>query len=113
MSLPARYDIIHYQGDTYTLSLVLDNDLTAQTAKFEIDLPNQTTPDLELTNASGITSTFDALTNKTTFVITISSAQSTTLGASSIFWYDFQLSDGVTVTTFLAGSFTQMAQTSV
>jgi hypothetical protein len=113
MSLPARYDIVHYQGDTYTLTLSLDGDKTASTPKLEISPPNDATPDLELTTGSGITATYDAPTDKTTYTIVITATQSTTLGATTNYWYDFQLQSGSVVTTFLAGSFTQMAQTSV
>jgi hypothetical protein len=114
MALPARYDIIHYEGDTFTLTIQLEGSFLASTPKFEIKVPNSASPSLELSSGSGITvGAYNPLTNRTTFTITITSAQSTTLGSSAVYWYDFEMNTGGVITTYLSGSFTQQQQVSI
>lgn len=114
MSIPAKYNITHYQGDTFITAIALEGNLTTTTPKFEIKLPNATSATLELLSGSGITiQAYDAASDTTTFAIAISAAQSTTLGYADVYWYDFEILSGSVVTTYLAGSFTQPQQVSV
>jgi len=113
MGLPARYDITHYQGDTFSIVVALDGNFLASTFKFELKIPNAVSPALELTNGSGITiGGYNPTTGKTPITITITPVQSTALG-SSIYWYDLEDNTGGVIKTYLAGTFAQVEQISV
>lgn len=102
MPIPARYDIRTQEGDTYTFTISTDGDKTAATAKFEIN-NNVGVSVLELTIGSGITSVYNAGTDKTTWTITISAAQTQGLDPSIVYTYDFQTDTSGTILTYLAG----------
>lgn len=107
MSLPAKYDITHWQGDTYSVVLTLTGDYTAHTHKFEIKSILSGTPILELTTGgSGIV--LGAYANGVTPVtITITATQSAAIVDTTIYNYDYQVQTGVVVTTLLTGTFAQ------
>lgn len=110
MSIPARYDITHYEGDTYDLTVKIPIDLTLATVKFELKLPNAGAATLELTEGSGIgVDAFDAIAGTTTVYIQITSGQSNTLG-TSVYFYDLETTISGQVITWLSGTFAQIAQ---
>lgn len=105
MSNPATYDISTYEGDTFKITFRLVGDFTAKTPKFEVQASDGTYP-IELTVGNGgIVMTYDAPTDKTSFDILITSTQTTNLNPSLLYAYDFQILDGVTLTTYIGGSF--------
>lgn len=112
MSIPAKYDITHYQGDNYDLIVKIPVDLATAAIKFEIKTPNAASATLELTLGSGISKdTFDAGTGTTTVYVSISSAQSTTLG-TTVYFYDFETTLSGQKITWFGGRFAQMSQVS-
>ena len=112
MSMPATYNIVNYQGDTYTVVVSLEGDwTTGSTPKLEIKVPNAGSPSLELFSGTGIT--IGAYSGGfTAFTVVITSAQSNTLGSSTVYWYDFEVTVGSITTTYISGSFVQTAQVS-
>jgi len=112
MSIPAKYDITHYQGDNYDLIVKIPLDLTSAAIKFEIKTPNATTATLELTLGSGISKdAYNAGAGTTTVYVSISAAQSTTLG-TTVYFYDLETTLSGQKTTWFGGRFAQMAQVS-
>lgn len=110
MSIPARYDITHYAGDTYDLVVKIPQDLTLATIKFEIKLPDAANPTLELFEGSGIgQDAYDVSSGTTTIYINITATQSTNLG-TSVYYYDLETNTTGQVTTWLSGTYAQMAQ---
>lgn len=109
--MPANYDITHHQGDTLNLSFLLAGNLTAATPKMDLVTAFGASPTLSLTGASGIVSSYTS--PNTTFTITITAAQSSGLVAGTIYLYDFQLSVGGVITTYLSGTFTQNPEATV
>lgn len=110
MSIPARYDITHYQGDTYDLIVKIPIDLTTANVKFELKLSGAGAATLELYEGFGITvDTFDAIAGTNTVYIQITGAQSTTLG-TNVYFYDLETTMGGQITTWLTGTYAQMAQ---
>jgi hypothetical protein len=109
--MPANYDITSHQGDTYSLAFSLETDLTAATPRMDLVTAYGAAATLALTGGSGISSSYTA--PNTTFTVTISAAQSAALVAGTIYLYDFQLTSGGVVTTYLAGTFTQNPQATV
>jgi len=110
--MPANYDITNHQGDTYILAFTLATNLTTATPKMELVTVFGAAPTLTLTGAGGgITSSY--LAPDTTFTVTITATQSSNLLASTIYLYDFQLTQSGIVTTYLAGTFTQNPEATV
>jgi len=101
MPIPARYDIKTQEGDTYTFAISVDGDKTAETPKFEIN--NAGVSVLELTTGSGISSSYNGATDKTTWTITITAVQTAALDPTIIYTYDFQTDTSGTILTYLAG----------
>lgn len=111
MSIPARYDIYHKQGDTYSVTLTVEGDKTASAPKFEITLAGSSV--LELTQGSGITELYNGIDDVTVYGVTITAAQSAALLSTSIYNYDFQLSDAGIITTYLSGLLTLQGEFAV
>lgn len=110
MSIPAKYDITHYEGDTYDLTVIIPLDLTLATVKFELKVPGAGAASLELYEGSGVgVDTYNATTQTTTVYIQITSGQSNTLGPST-FFYDLETTISGQVITWLSGTFSQIAQ---
>lgn len=110
MSIPARYDIKHYEGDTYDLTVKIPIDLTLATVKFEIKVPGAAAATLELTEGSGIgVDAYNAIAGTTTVYIQITSGQSNTLG-TTLYFYDLETTISGQVITWLSGIFAQTAQ---
>lgn len=110
MSIPARYDIVHYQGDTYDLVVKIPVDLGLANVKFELKLSGAGAATLELYEGFGITvDTYDATAGTTTVYIQITSAQSTSLG-TSVYFYDLETTLSGQVITWLTGTYAQLAQ---
>lgn len=109
--MPAKYDITAYQGDTFTLTFTLEGDTTAQTAAMQVRVtPATGSTTLASPATITITQTYDAPTDLTTIVSTISAATMATLSATTIYAYDFQMTNGSVVTTYLYGSFAVTAE---
>jgi hypothetical protein len=109
--MPANYDITNHQGDTFNLSFQLAGNLTAATPRMDLVTAFGASPSLSLTGASGITSSYTA--PNTTFTVTVTAAASAGLAAGTIYLYDFQLSVGGVITTYLSGTFTQNPEATV
>jgi hypothetical protein len=109
MSLPATYNISHYQGDTFSLVLAMDDDLTAQTPLLQL----RTDPSsVSVVVAASIASSYSGVTDKTTFTCTLTATQTAALTAGTVYYYDFQLTNGTTVTTYIRGNFGIVAEVS-
>ncbi len=109
MSLPATYNIRHYQGDTFNLIFTMANDLTAQTPLIQL----RTDPSaVSATVAMTVSSSYSAGTNKTTFTCSLTATQTAALVAGTVYYYDFQLLNGALVTTYLRGNFVVQAEVS-
>ena len=113
MSMPARYDITHFQGDTFSMVITLNGNFSSSTMKFEIKSLTVSSPAaLELFIGSGITvGTYNPITGQTAVTIGITAAQSLALGNTTIYQYDFEITTGSTVLTYLSGSFAQVEET--
>lgn len=101
-----EYNIVCRQGDTFTRSLTITNagsayNLSNNTAAFTVRTAEDATPVLALTNGSGITLGGTA----GTALITATATQTSSIEAG-VYTYDFSLTSGSTITTFLVGSFT-------
>lgn len=109
MSIPATYNIRHYQGDTFQLIFTMNNDLTAQTPLCQL----RTDPgSAVVTVAMTVTSTYSAGTNKTTFTCSLTATQTAALLAGTVYYWDFQLTNGAVVNTYLRGNFVVQAEVS-
>lgn len=104
--LPKRYDIVIYQGDTFTFDLILENngtplDVTGWTGKAEINkdvlgTPGET-PELGLT----IGTTDGKVT------VDLTNTESAALIGDTQYYYDIELTDtGSNVRTFIGGFIT-------
>jgi hypothetical protein len=109
--MPAKYDITAYQGDTFTLTFTLEGDFTSQTPAMQVRV-TPATGSTTLASPATITivDTYDAPTNLTTVVSTISATNMATLSATTVYAYDFQYTNGSVVTTYLYGSFAVTAE---
>lgn len=100
-----EYNIVIRQGDTFNRALTITSNgsaynLTNTTAQFTVRSGEDATVQLSLTNGSGITLGGTAGTAN----ITATSTQTSAIEAG-VYTYDFTLTSGSSVTTFLAGSF--------
>ena len=104
--MAATYNIKIYQGDGYTLLFDVDGDYSAKTHTMAIavGLESGTTFLTFATGGSGITATYNATTNKTTCTLTMTAVQTATFNAETIYFYDYEVSDGTGFNlTLLAG----------
>jgi hypothetical protein len=109
MSIPATYNIKHYQGDTFSLVFAMDGNLTAQTPLLQLRTdPSSGT----VVVAASISSSYSGTTLKTTFTCTLTATQTAALTAGTVYYYDFQLTSGATVTTYIRGNFGVIAEVS-
>jgi len=109
MSLPATYNIRHYQGDTFSLIFTMETDLTAQTPLIQL----RTDPSaVSATVAMTVASSYSAGTNKTTFTCSLTATQTAALTAGTVYYYDFQLLNGAIVNTYIRGNFVVQAEVS-
>lgn len=112
MPVPAKYDITHYQGDTFDLVVTLPVDLTSAAIKFELKTPNAASATLELTIGSGISiGAYNATAGTTDCYITLTSTQSANLG-TTVYFYDLETTIVGTRITWFGGRFAQIAQVS-
>lgn len=112
--MAATYNIQLYQGDNYVLNFTVDQDystasgwdhkLTLATA-LEAPLPT-----LVLSSPTEITATYDGTV--TSVVATFSSAATTALDAETIYVWDYQVENGTTVSTLMAGTVSLIPQVS-
>jgi hypothetical protein len=101
-----EYNIICRQGDTFTRGVTITTagtayNLTNATAAFTVRASEDATVQLSLTNGSGITLGGTA----GTALITATATQTSSIEAG-VYTYDFTITEGAAVTTFLVGSFT-------
>lgn len=101
-----EYNIICRQGDTFTRGVTITTagtayNLTNATAAFTVRAAEDATVQLALTNGSGITLGGTA----GTALITATATQTSAIEAG-VYTYDFTITEGSAVTTFLVGSFT-------
>lgn len=109
MSIPATYNIKHYKGDTFQLIFTMDSDLTAQTPLIQLRTdPGSGT----VTDTMSISTSYSGVTGKTTFTCSLTSTQTSALTAGFVYYWDFQLTNGSIVTTYLRGNFIVMAEVS-
>lgn len=100
-----EYNIICRQGDTFNRALTITTNgtaynLTNASAAFTVRAAEDATPQLTLTNGSGITLGGTAGTAN----ITATATQTAAIEAG-VYTYDFTITSGSSVTTFLVGSF--------
>jgi ABC-type transport system involved in Fe-S cluster assembly fused permease/ATPase subunit len=99
----AKYDIMHYQGDTFTLAFYMTGDVTSQTPLMQL----RTSPSSAVVSATPtITMTYNAGTGKTFVEATMTSV------VTAAYYYDFQFTNAGVVTTYLYGNFTMTAEVS-
>lgn len=101
-----EYNMVIRQGDTFTRGLTITSNgtaynLTNASAAFTVRANEDASVQLALTNGSGITLGGTA----GTALITATSTQTTNIEAG-VYTYDFTITQGSAVTTFLVGSFT-------
>ena len=101
-----QYNIVCRQGDTLSRALTITNNgtaynLTNASAAFTVRAAEDATTVLALTNGSGITLGGTAGTAQ----ITATATQTSSIEAG-VYTYDFTITEGASVTTFLVGSFT-------
>ncbi len=103
----AKYDITHYQGDTFILAFYLGGDFTAQTPLMQL----RTTPSSATVTATPtITMTYDAATDKTFVQATMTAATTAALLPATVYYYDFEFTNAGVVTTYLYGNFSITAE---
>lgn len=103
----AKYDITHYQGDTFTLAFYMTGDFTSQTPLMQL----RTTPSsASVTATPTITMSYSAGTGKTFVEATMSAATTAALLAGTVYYYDFQFNNAGVVTTYLYGNFSITAE---
>lgn len=100
-----EYNFVIRQGDTFTRGLTITTagtayNLTNAQANFTVRASEDSTVLLQLTNGSGITLGGTA----GTATITASTTQTAAIEAG-VYTYDFSITAGSSLTTFLAGSF--------
>ncbi len=100
---PAKYDIRTYQGDSYTLDFDIEGDWSGKTWRMTIRSPlSEETPALEYDE---IEVTYDSEEDETNVRIPISPADSESLDANVIYFYDVDARDTEGTNTILAGTF--------
>lgn len=105
----AKYDIMHYQGDTFTLAFYMTGDVTSQTPLMQL----RTSPSSATVSATPtIAMTYNAGTNKTFVEATMTSTVTAALSEGTVYYYDFQFDNAGVVTTYLYGNFTMTAEVS-
>lgn len=109
MSIPATYNITHYQGDTFSFVFAIDGDLSSQTPLLQL---RTSTDAVSPTVAATISSSYNGVTLKTTFTCTLTATQTAALTAGTVYYYDFQLTSGSVVTTYIRGNFNVVAEVS-
>jgi hypothetical protein len=102
---PKRYDIVIYQGDTLTFSMVLKNgatpiDITGWTALAQIKKVSDSTA----AETPSLTVTVGTTDGKVT--ISLSDTGTSALQGATDYKYDVQLSDGTNKRTFIGGKIT-------
>lgn len=102
---PKRYDIVLYQGDTFTFSLTLKNgatpiDVTGWTPLAQIKKTSDNTPGE--TPVLGVT----VGTTDGKITIKLTDTETAALQGSTEYKYDIQLSDGTNKRTFIGGKIT-------
>jgi len=103
----AKYDITHYQGDTFILAFYLTGDYTSQTPLMQL----RTSPSTASVAATPtITMTYNAGTGKTFVQATMTATTTAALLPSTVYYYDFQFTNAGVVTTYLYGNFSITAE---
>jgi hypothetical protein len=102
---PKRFDIVIYQGDTFSFNLVLSNggtplDVTSWTGEAEIRKASDSTPG-ETPNMTVAVGTTDGK-----ITISLTDTQTAALINNTEYMYDVQLSDGSNIRTFIGGKIT-------
>lgn len=109
--LVPTYNFEIYQGDTYKLIFTITGDFTAKQPKLQLRTPiGATTATLTLDGVSGITMLYDAGNDWTLFECTFTATQTAALVATSIYFYDFEITDGSVVKTYFQGQISLTAQ---
>ena len=105
--LPKRYDIVIYQGDTFTFNVVLKDsldvplDVTGWTPEAQIKKVSDNTP-AETPNLTAVAGTTDGK-----ITVTLSGTGSSALYGATEYKYDLQVTDtSGNVRTFLGGKIT-------
>lgn len=108
-NIPAKYDITHYQGDTFTLAFYLTGDYSSQTALMQL----RTDPsNASVAATPTITVTYNAGTGKSFVEATLDATTTAALAVGTVYYYDFQFTNGAVVTTYLYGNFSITAEVS-
>lgn len=111
--LVPTYNFEMYQGDTYNLIFTMTGDQTAKTAKLQLrSTIGASTPTISLITGSGITMTYDSVTGLTTVICTFTATQTGALSPTTIYFYDFELTQGATVKTYFQGNINVTAEKS-
>jgi hypothetical protein len=105
----AKYDISHYQGDTFILAFYMPGNVSTQTALCQLrELPSSASAFLTFT----VSMTYNAVDDKTLVQASLTAGQTATMAVGSIYYYDFQLTNSGVVTTYLYGNFSVTAEVS-